>query len=101
MLRLCREGRLFELKQWIAAGRSIAMPSDYKKTPLGVAVQTGFHSVIELLLKHESDQAQGTPCSLRLAKRDRSVWWNCRCSTAPIHALCLSSMPYSRGIDTS
>jgi hypothetical protein len=26
LLQLCREGRLFELQQWIAAGRSIAMP---------------------------------------------------------------------------
>ena len=38
VLQLCREGRLFELQQWIAAGRSIAMPSDYKKSPLGIAV---------------------------------------------------------------
>jgi ankyrin repeat protein len=57
VLQLCREGRLFELQQWIAAGRSIVMPSDYKKSPLGIAVQTGFHSLIELLLQHESDQA--------------------------------------------
>ena len=57
VLQLCREGRLFELQQWIAAGRSIVMPSDYKKSPLGIAAQTGFHSLIELLLQHESDQA--------------------------------------------
>src|SRR4051812_33222059 len=50
VLQLCREGRLFELQQWIAAGRSIAMPSDYRKSPLAIAVQTGFHSLIELLL---------------------------------------------------
>jgi hypothetical protein len=57
VLQLSREGRLFELQQWIAAGRSIVMPSDYRKSPLGIAVQTGFHSMIELLLQHESDQA--------------------------------------------
>src|SRR5882672_8792728 len=45
VLRLCREGRLFELEQWIAAGRSIVMPGDYKKSPLRIAVQTGFHSL--------------------------------------------------------
>jgi hypothetical protein len=38
-------------------GRSIVTPSDYRKSPLGIAVQTGFHSLIELLLQHESDQA--------------------------------------------
>src|SRR5262245_11640236 len=57
VLQLCRQGRLFELQQWIAVGRSIVMPSDYKKSPLGIAMQTGFHSMIELLLQHESDQA--------------------------------------------
>jgi hypothetical protein len=57
VLQLCREGRLFELQQWIAAGRPIVMPSDYRKSPLGIAVQTGFHSLIELLLQHESRQA--------------------------------------------
>jgi ankyrin repeat protein len=57
VLQLCRDGRLFELQQWIAAGRSIVMPSDYRKSPLGIAVQTGFHSLIELLLQHECGQA--------------------------------------------
>ena len=57
VLQLCREGRLFELQQWIAAGRSIVMPSDYRRSPLGIALQTGFHSLIELLLQHESGQA--------------------------------------------
>ena len=32
VLQLCREGRLFELQQWIAAGRSIVMPSDYRRS---------------------------------------------------------------------
>lgn len=72
VLRLCREGRLFELEQWIAAGRSIAMPSDYKKSPLGIAVQTGFHSLIELLLKHESDQAAKNAVLIE-ACRERQV----------------------------
>jgi len=57
VLQLCREGRLFELQRWIAGGRSIVMPSDYRKSPLGIAVQTGFHSLIELLLQQESGQA--------------------------------------------
>jgi hypothetical protein len=57
VLRLCHDGRLYELEQWIAEGKSIAMPADYKKSPLRVAVQSGFHSLIELLLKHETNQA--------------------------------------------
>src|SRR5688572_8371610 len=72
VLQLCREGRLFELQQWIAAGRSIVMPSDYRKSPLSIAVQTGFHSLIELLLQHESDQA-AKDAVLNEACRERQV----------------------------
>jgi len=57
VLRLCHEGRLYELEQWLAAGKSIVMPADYKKSPLRIAVQSGFHSLIELLLKCETNQA--------------------------------------------
>lgn len=57
VLRLCREGRLFELERWIADGHSIAMPSDYKQSPLRIAIQAGFHSLVELLLRHEASQA--------------------------------------------
>lgn len=57
LLRLCREGRLFELQAWIAAGRPLKVPAYYRHTPLHVAVDSGFHSLIELLLQHENDQA--------------------------------------------
>ena len=58
VLRLCQEGRLYELGRWIADGKSIAMPADYKKkSPLRIALQSGFHRLIELLLKHETHQA--------------------------------------------
>jgi hypothetical protein len=38
LLRLCREGRLFELQAWVAAGRPLSMPADYRRTPLRVAL---------------------------------------------------------------
>lgn len=57
LLRLCREGRLFDLQAWIVAGRPLTVPAHYRHTPLHVAVDTGFHSLIELLLRHENDQA--------------------------------------------
>ena len=38
LLRLCREGRLFELQTWIAAGRPLTVPAHYRHTPLRVAV---------------------------------------------------------------
>jgi hypothetical protein len=49
-------GRLYDVEQWIAAGKSIAAPPECKKTPLRIAIETGFHSMIELLLRHEVSQ---------------------------------------------
>jgi hypothetical protein len=57
ILRLCREGRLFELQRWIAAGKPLTVPAHDRHTPLRVAVDTGFHSLIDLLLQHGADQA--------------------------------------------
>jgi hypothetical protein len=57
LLRLCREGRLFDVQAWVAAGKSLAVPPHYRQTPLRVALDTGFDSLIEFLLQHETDQA--------------------------------------------
>jgi hypothetical protein len=57
LLRLCRDGRLFEVQAWVAAGKSLAVPPHYRQTPLRVALDTGFHSLIEFLLQHETEQA--------------------------------------------
>lgn len=57
LLRLCREGRLFELQGWVAAGKPLTVPDHYRRTPLRVALDTGFHSLIEFLLQHEDDQS--------------------------------------------
>ena len=57
ILRLCREGRLFELQAWVAAGNTLTVPAHYRQSPLHVALETGFHSVIEFLLQHEDRQS--------------------------------------------
>lgn len=57
LLRLCREGRLFELQEWLAAGRSLSVPAHYRQTPLRIAVNTEFHSLIEFLSRHETQQS--------------------------------------------
>ena len=56
LLRLCREGRLFELQAWVAAGKSLSVPAHYRQTPMRVALNTGFHSLIEF-----SVAARGEP----------------------------------------
>lgn len=52
------QGRLYEVEAWLAAGRSLTIPKEVRKTPLKVAISTGFHSLVELLLRHELRQRE-------------------------------------------
>ena len=56
LLRLCKIGKLFEVQNWIASGNSLCIPADLKTTPLEVALDTGFHSLVELLVRNETSQ---------------------------------------------
>jgi hypothetical protein len=56
LLGLCRAGRLYEVEAWIAAGRSLQVLAEFKKTPLQISVGLGFHSLVELLIIHETCQ---------------------------------------------
>ena len=53
LLRLCKLGKLFEVEEWIASENSLYVPTHLKVTPLKVAVDTGFHSLVELLVRVE------------------------------------------------
>src|SRR5688572_32915181 len=55
LLRLCREGRLFELQAWVAAGKSRSLPSQYRETALRMALNGRFHSLIEFLFVPEAN----------------------------------------------
>jgi len=57
LIRFCETGRLYDLEQWIRSGRSLAIPAELKTSLLTLATRTGFHSVIELLLRHEDRQS--------------------------------------------
>lgn len=57
LLRLCKEGRLFDVQNWIASGKSLGVPSELRTTPLKVALDTGFHSLVEVLVQNEPNQA--------------------------------------------
>jgi len=56
LVKLCKAGRLFEVQDWIASGKSLRVPVEVKTTPLRIALETGFHSLVELLVRNESDQ---------------------------------------------
>ena len=59
LLGLVRAGKLYDIERWILSGRPLELPvgrSGRKKTLLQAAVETGFHSLVELVAKHESSQ---------------------------------------------
>jgi len=57
-LAFCRSGRLYDVDRWITAGKSIVTHPSIKRTPLLTAIDTGFHSLVELLARNESRQEQ-------------------------------------------
>jgi hypothetical protein len=57
LVRLCRTRRLQDVQKWIAEGKPLEASAPRKKTLLQIAVETGFHTLVELIAKQESDQA--------------------------------------------
>ena len=56
LVDMCRAGRLFAVQEWIAAGKPINPPpfprrSNHARARLDIAVESGFHSLVEVLLK--------------------------------------------------
>jgi len=51
LMALVRKGKLFDVQKWIAEGKRTVPPKPYWFSPLRVAVDTGFHSMVELLLR--------------------------------------------------
>jgi hypothetical protein len=66
LIRLCEAGRLYEVEAWIRAGKCLTVPKEVRKTPLTVAMSTGFHSLVELLLRHEHDRPPTERATARL-----------------------------------
>jgi hypothetical protein len=66
LIRLCEAGRLYGVEAWVRAGRSLRFPPEIRKTPLGVALSTGLHSLVEFLLRNEESRQAKTD-ALRLA----------------------------------
>jgi len=51
--RLCREGRLYEAEAWLKAGKPAQLAhKNIRCTPLGIAIDRGFHSLVRVLLQH-------------------------------------------------
>ncbi len=58
LLSLCRSGRLYEVEKWIAAGKSLRVPPECRRSPLRVALENGFHSLIDLLARHVDQETK-------------------------------------------
>ena len=56
LIRLCRAGKLYEVEAWIKSGESLTVPAEFRASPLEVAVETGFHSLVLLLARNERHQ---------------------------------------------
>lgn len=57
LVRLCRAGRLYDIERWITAGKPLDAPVGKKSSLLQITVETGFHSLVELIVKHETSQS--------------------------------------------
>lgn len=62
LVALCRSGKLYEVEKWIAAGKSLDVSGATKRRGRGtlsqIAVETGFHSLVELIAKHDSQRSK-------------------------------------------
>ena len=77
LVELCRSGRLFDVQEWIAAGKPVSPPLIQKKgtkarSPLDVAIERGFHSLVQVLLEGGAFQEpEGFDCPMNRALRAR------------------------------
>jgi hypothetical protein len=72
LLALCASGRLYAVEAWIGSGRSLQVPGALRKTPLQIAFASGFHSLIELLLRNEPNQQTKNEALREAVHRRRS-----------------------------
>jgi ankyrin repeat protein len=61
LVALCRAGRLYDIDKTLAAGKTLDISAATKRgrqrSLLEIAVETGFHSLVELIAKFESSQS--------------------------------------------
>lgn len=61
LIALCRAGKVYDIEKWIVAGKSLDISAARKRgrqrSLLEIAVETGIHSLVELIAKHEVSQS--------------------------------------------
>lgn len=76
LVELCKAGKLFEVQEWVKAGKPINLPLVHEKRtkrnrPLWVAIELGFHSLVRVLLEDgaEIEESDYSPLDHALWKR--------------------------------
>jgi hypothetical protein len=68
LVALCHAGRLYEVERWINEDRPLDISSATKRglqrSLLEIAVDTGFHSMVELLAKRYRTEVEQSPRSI-------------------------------------
>jgi hypothetical protein len=76
LINLCKLGKLFEVQRWIAEGRPVDPPlvsKNRKKSPLKLAMELGFHSLVQVLLEGGAQIEDQQKELLALALEDRRL----------------------------
>lgn len=77
LCRLCREGRLYEVERWIQGGRPVQLAKGTARSgrrwhsPLRIALDSGNHALVLLLLSNGYDPNRENRSPLNLALRSR------------------------------
>ncbi|MFN7984946.1 MAG: hypothetical protein U0Q11_24145 [Vicinamibacterales bacterium] len=88
LIAMCEAGRLYDLESWIREGRALT-GSGRRATALEIAVRRGFHSLVELCLRHESSQhSKNLALTLAVDGRRADLAELALTYGADIHAVC-------------
>jgi hypothetical protein len=65
LMDLCQQGKLYEIEEWITAGKSLQVPLECRTSPLRIAMERGFHSLVVLLARSDVGQQAKNDALLR------------------------------------
>lgn len=76
LVDLCKEGKLFEVQDWVKTGKPVNPPDSGRcngpRSPLEVAIEKGFHSLIQVLLEAgASFEREGRSSAMSRALKQR------------------------------
>jgi len=71
LVEICKAGRLFDVQDWIKEGKPVNPPpyvsGGRRKSPLEIAMDQGFHSLVQVLLEGGADINDSNYCPLHEA----------------------------------